>query len=59
MVTSLFFASELFRTGKLFFDRDSALWTILYLLNYVAMAFGCIMLLVLIFWSYRRLNIFQ
>ena len=59
VVASLFFASELFRTGRLFLEADRALSDVFYLLNYVAMALGCIMLLVLIFWSYRRLNIFQ
>lgn len=59
VVTSLFFASEVCRAGRLFFARDSVVWTLFYLLTYICMAFGCIMLLVLIFWSYRRLNIFQ
>ena len=59
VVTSLFFASELFRTGRLFLEAEQTLSDVFYLLNYLAMALGCIMLLVLIFWSYRRLNIFQ
>ena len=59
VVTSLFFGSELFRTGRLFLRPESAVSDVFYLLNYLTMALGCIMLLVLIFWSYRRLNIFQ
>ncbi|RLC47774.1 MAG: hypothetical protein DRH70_02575 [Candidatus Coatesbacteria bacterium] len=59
VVTSLFFASELFRTGRLFLRPESAVRDVFYLLNYLTMALGCIVLLVLIFWSYRRLNIFQ
>ena len=59
VVTSLFFASELFRTGRLFVQAESGISDLFYLLNYLTMAFGCIMLLALIFWSHRRLNIFQ
>ncbi|MBN1593577.1 MAG: hypothetical protein JW941_10085 [Candidatus Coatesbacteria bacterium] len=59
VVTSLFFASELFRTGRLFAQPESGISDIFYLLTYVTMALGCIMLLALIFWSHRRLNIFQ
>lgn len=59
VVTSFFFASELFRTGRLFVRPESGISALFFLLYYLAMALGCIMLLVLIFWSYRRLNIFQ
>ena len=59
VVTSLFFASVLFRTGRLFLGPESSILDLFYLMNYLTMALGCIMLLALIFWSYRRLNIFQ
>lgn len=59
VVTVLFFASEVFRTGRLLLDPNGTGRSLFYLLSYGTLSLGCVMLLLLIFWSHRRLNIFQ
>ncbi|MCD6326475.1 hypothetical protein J7M28_02825 [bacterium] len=45
--------------GRSFCSVGSDIHDLFYLLGYLAMSLGCIMLLVLMFWSHRRLNIFK